>query len=137
MLDTDQFRPMTGDRWDGHSNFTSQAGIYTASVDAWRDYLPRGTVEFIEFICDPEMRLYGYEPEAYGGGLPTPAVMEFMQLDDQRTIGWRNPHERWDVECGRELTRKQALASSSEVFGKVAIEELFLFDEVYEKLRTL
>ena len=62
--------------------------------------------------------------------------MEFLQFDDQRTIGWRNPHGRWDLELSRELSRKQALASSQELFGPQAIQELFLFDQVYERLRT-
>ena len=137
MLDTDQFRPVAGDLWEGHSNFSvPQKGIYTESVDAWRAYLPRGTVEFIEFVCDPEMRLFEYVPEAYDGGFPTSAVMEFMQTDDRRAIGWRNQHERWDVECGRELTRKQALVNSDDLFGQQAIEELFLFREVYEGARA-
>lgn len=138
MLDTTRFRPLRSGAWQGHSNFqVPDVGIYTESVAAWRSYLSRGTVEWIEFICDPEMRLFGYAPEVYAGGMPTPAIMEFFLADDARAIGWRNAHARWDIELARELMRKHSLSLSSERISEEAIRESFLFPDLYEALKRV
>ena len=46
----------------------------------------KGQTEFTEFICDPDMRLFGYEPQEYSGGGLSTAAMEFL-LDDDKTAG--------------------------------------------------
>lgn len=138
MLDTGQFRPLRGRVWQGHSNFDVPSnGIYTESVVAWRSYLARTTIEWIEFVCHPEMRLFGYAPEQYTGGMPTPGVMEFFYTDDARTTGWRNAYARWDIECAREFMRTHMLALPAHSMSQEAIRESFLFPELYEALKIV
>lgn len=138
MLDTEKFRPFRGDKWTPWSNFkVPEKGIYTNSITSWRDNLSPGIIEFIEFICDPEMRLVGYSPEIYSGGLPTSEVMKFLKEDDQIAIGWRGIHESWDVEHGHELFRKQAIKLGQELLSIEKIENYFLFPSVYQELVSL
>lgn len=138
MIDTGQFRPLRGGMWQGHSNFSVPArGIYTESVAAWKSYLDRATIEWIEFVCHPEMRLFGYMSEQYTGGMPTAGVMDFFRTDDARAVGWRNTHARWDLELARELMRTHALALPSGFLSEAATRESFLFPGLYEALRAV
>lgn len=135
MLDTEQFRPFRGDKWVPWSNFkVPEKGIYKDSTSAWRKHLSPGTVEFAEFICEPEMKLAGYIPEVYGGGIPTAEVMRFLIEDDKNAVGWRGVHEHWDVEHAFELYRKQALKLGRGVLDKATTEKYFLFEQVYQEL---
>ncbi|KKU14072.1 MAG: hypothetical protein UX17_C0002G0005 [Parcubacteria group bacterium GW2011_GWC2_45_7] len=135
MLDTDKFRPLKGTEWKVHSNFkVPEKGVYTESIEAWKEYLPKGTVEFIEFVCDPEMRLFGYETKEYQGGLPTEAVMSFLKEDDARAVGWRNNYDTWETEYERELLRKKILTPSHTDISLSDKEKNFLFKQVYDAL---
>lgn len=134
MLDTEKFRPFRGDKWTPWSNFkVPEKGIYTDSMASWKKNLSLGNIEFIEFICDPEMRLVGYSPEVYEGGLPSGEVMRFLEEDDKIAIGWRGMHSTWDVEHGYELFRKQAGKIGQELLSMETIEKYFLFESVYQE----
>jgi hypothetical protein len=138
MLDTEKFRPFRGDKWTPWSNFkVPEKGIYTDAVMSWKKYLNKGTIEFIEFICDPEMRLFNYTPEVYGGGLPSVEVMRFLKDDDKIAVGWRGTHMNWDIEHGYELFRKQALKIGKELLTPGMIEKNFLFESVYDEISSL
>lgn len=135
MLDTERFRPISGDKWVTYSNFDfSKSGIYTDSVDRWKKYLDKGTIEFIEFICEPEMKLLGYKTQEYKEGLPSSEVMRFMLNDDKVAQGWRGNHKSWDVEHAYELFRKQTLKINKELLTTVIIEKNFLFEAVYDAI---
>lgn len=138
MLDTEKFRPFRGDKWTPWSNFkVPEKGIYTDSTTSWRKNLSSGSIEFIEFICDPEMRLVGYSPEVYKGGLPSGEVMRFLEEDDKIAIGWRGVHAGWDVEHGYELFRKQAVKIEQRLLSNEVIEKYFLFPSVYGEIVKL
>lgn len=135
MLDTEKFRPFRGDKWTPWSNFNvPEKGIYIDATTSWRKYLSKGVIEFIEFICDPEMRLVGYDPEVYDGGLPSGEVMRFLLEDDKISTGWRGGHESWDNEHAYELFRKQALKLDKELLSTEMLEKFFLFEDVYKEL---
>lgn len=135
MLDTDKFRPLSGDQWKVYSNFkVPETGIYTDRIEGWREFLAKGTLEFIEFICDPEMSYFGYQPEEYRGEFPSTEILNFLIKDDKIAQGWRGEHESWDIEYAYELFRKQVLKNDKESLATAVIEKDFLFEAVYKAL---
>ena len=104
---------------------------------SWKKYLDKGTVEFIEFVCDPEMRLFKYNLREYKGGWPSAEIMKFFLKDDKLAQGWRGVHESWDKELAYELFRKQALTKTGDLLDNGIIERYFLFPEVFQALKKL
>ena len=138
MLIPENFRPLAGDKWTTYSKFkVPKNKIYTDSIDSWKKYLAKGTIEFIEFVCDPEMRLFKYDLLEYKGGFPSAEIMKFFIKDDKLAQGWRGVHESWDKELAYELFRKQALTKTGDFLDKSAIERHFLFLEVFQALKKL
>jgi hypothetical protein len=137
MLDTSKFRPIRGEKWTANSRYkVPENGIYTGSVNIWQKKLDAGTIEFIEFICEPEMRMLGYELEAYRGGFPSSEILRFLENDASLCRGWKNQHSTWDVELGHELFRKHALTLDRDLLSTGMIEENFLFETVYRDLKS-
>lgn len=136
MLNTDKFQSATGERWAGNSHFNPTGrGIYRSSIDAWRGYLPKEVVETIEFICDPEMGLFGYIPAAYTGhAAPSSGCLEFIAKDCRECLGWRTDFEEIERDVGYELFRKNLLSGWTPAASDEAIEGSFLFRELYEAL---
>lgn len=138
MLDTKLFRSMNGAKWQNWSHFeVPKQGIFTEGINRWRSYLSPEMIEYIEFVCDPEMQLFGYEPIEYSGGLPSTAVMFEMQKDYRIAKGWRCNHLDWDEEYSLELFRKQAIRLNKERLSMPVIEKYFLFERVYDEIINL
>ena len=136
MLDTEQFRPYQGEKWKNWSHFNVPSqGIFTEAIDRWKDYLSKGMIEYIEFVCDPEMRLFGYDPFHYSGRMPSENVMREMQRDDRESKGWRGNHSSWDLEHSFELFRKQALLLNKNLLTTHLIEKYFLFEDLYDQIK--
>ena len=138
MLVPNNFRPIEGDKWQTYSNFkVPKNKIYKNSINSWKKYLPKGTVEFIEFICQPEMRLFKYQPQEYQSGFPSHEIMKFFIKDDKIAQGWRGNHQSWDKECAYHLFKNQALTKTGDLLDKKTIEKYFLFPEVYNASKNL
>ena len=139
MLVPDHFRPISGEKWTVYSHYDEvpKNKIYTDSIDIWKKYLDKGTIEFIEFICDPEMRLFGYEPQEYLEEASSPEIMNFLIEDDKRAQGWRGDHESWDKELTHEIFRKQVLKTDENLITPAMAEQNYLFPEVLQGCREL
>lgn len=136
MLDTENFRSATGERWAGNSHFhPGGRGIYRSSMDAWRGYLPKEIVETIEFVCDPDMKLFGYIPTAYAGrGAPSSGCLEFIEKDGRECLGWRTDCGEVERDVGYELFRRTLLERQNSETSVEMVERCFLFRELYEAL---
>jgi hypothetical protein len=138
MLITNNFRPLAGNKWTTYSNFkVPKNKIYTNSIDSWKKHLDKGTIEFIEFVCDPEMRLFKYDLREYQGGFPSAEIMKFFIKDDKLARGWRGVHQSWDREQAHELFRKQALTKTGDFLDRKTVERYFLFPEVFHSCKKL
>jgi len=138
MLDVSNFRPISGNVWSGWSNFdVPSKSIYTDSVELWKNCLNKGIIEFIEFVCEPEMKLFNYVPEKYRGGFPSAEIMRILREDDRTCQGWRGIHLDWDIEHSHELFRKQAIKLPKELLTHDMITRYFLFEDVYDELKLL
>jgi hypothetical protein len=124
MIDVRRFRRADGTSW--HSDWT----IYARSGSVWRDQLPRPVAELTEFICDPEMRLFGYKPEVFDPerGV-SDAAFRFAVDNSTSCRGWRTDFPELERTLGSELYRKRLLATP-DLASAVDVERCFLFPEV-------
>ncbi|MDP3086741.1 MAG: sulfotransferase [Methylotenera sp.] len=131
MIDIGRFRKADGKAWP------SDWEIYKTSDNIWRKDMPRDMAELTEFVCDPDMRLHGYQPEIYDPsvGLSRKAF-EFALRNSRECLGWRTDFAEIEQTIGSELYRKQMLKTESE-YSKEEIERCFLFPEVYRQVQQL
>ena len=93
--------------------------------------------ELTEFVCDPDMRLHGYQPEIYDPavGLSRKAF-EFALRNSRECLGWRTDFSEIEQTIGCEFYRKQMLKTKIE-YTNEEIERCFLFPEVFRKVQQL
>ena len=132
MVDTANFRMATGDGWPVTWD------IYGESIEIWKRRLPGYVIEVIEFICDPEMRLFGYSPVEYhpGSRLSDDAIA-FILKDSRECVGWRTDFRQAEKDIGFELFRKSLLNTRDIEVECEIVERCFLFRELYNSVKGL
>ncbi len=131
MMEPSHFRPLEGKKWAAYSHFDiSSNKIYTDAIAIWKTFLDPKTIEFIEFVCGPEMQLWGYENQVYQSG-ESPSSLDFMKEDDRLALGWRGKHASWEEEYVHELKRRALLANDVPMPAQDTVEH-FLFSEICE-----
>ena len=137
MLNTEKFRPITGDKWVKYSNFdVPDKGIYTQSIDGWKTRLTDDVVEFVEYVCSPEMSYFGYKPTIFNHSQLSTRAFDFILQDNKGTIGWRNKYHNLYSEISNDLFRYQLLNLDNKQVDKKIIEKYFIFSTVFEELLT-
>jgi hypothetical protein len=128
MTDIDAFRKADGSAWE------SDAAIYRRSGGIWREEMPREMAELTEFICGPEMGLYGYRTEIYDDqrGL-SPEALQYARQNARDCLGWRTDFPDIEHTIGCELYRRQLLSLHQELDGD-EIERCFLFPDLFDRL---
>lgn len=130
MIDIARFRKPDGGKWP------SGEAIYRGSADVWRREMPRDMAELTEFICDPDMRLSGYQPEVFDppSGLSS-AAFEYARRNHRDCRGWRTDFAEIERTLGSEFYRKRLL-SSPEPPTAAEVDRCFLFPEVFSRIRS-
>lgn len=129
MTNMELFKKSNGDKWP-----TSQK-IYKNSSSIWEKEMPRQMAELVEFICSPEMEVFGYTAKYYSEvkGLSENAYL--YALDNfKNCTGWRTDFKEFSKTIGSEFNRKRMLQSSYE-FSISEIEENFLNTEIYKRIK--
>jgi hypothetical protein len=122
LIDPSSFVDGAGNPWhQNSSHFEGKQQFNRNSVDKWRKVLAPVEVQFIETICYPEMKVFGYESE-YSSSPDWPLSLIFspphVQIADlARWIVPYSPQHSEDVtrELALEQMRSRALLSSSQV----------------------
>ncbi len=138
MLDTERYRAAGGGPWTGNSHQGGPAsGIYTSSVRAWEKSLPPEAVELIEFICDPDMRLLGYEPvnRSVEEGSLGQGGLEFAERDARECRGWRSDLGEVERDIAHELLRRWLVQDGVAPPDPWWIRTCFLEGHLFEKLK--
>lgn len=128
MLDVSRFR-----RADGVIVNTAWE-IYRDSGDIWRTQMPAAMAELVEFICAPDMTLFGYYPERYDDtkGLSEEAFA-YAVRNAHECLGWRTDFPELEHTLGCELFRKRMLKTHAD-FSDAEIARAFLYPKIYHQL---
>ena len=136
MLDTNNFvEPSTGGIYNGFSSYEDQAkNISSHRISRWRNHLSKENHQLVDFLCGPEMKLAGYEPDfifedfnALGDIVPA------IENDLKREVKWRCDLRDFKNDLGCELLR-YSLIKSSRIDSHNLIEQNFLFSEIFEMI---
>jgi hypothetical protein len=61
MIDPNKFRDGSGKEWSQNSSYGTSKTISSAFTERWKTVLSEEEIRFIELLCFPEMRLFGYD----------------------------------------------------------------------------
>ena len=61
MLNFSMFRNSRGGQWQSNTSFEDTESINTLSIEKWKNILQPDEIEVIEYFCQSELRLMGYE----------------------------------------------------------------------------
>jgi hypothetical protein len=123
-----------GLRWQNNSSFAHPgAGIFTDSVTRWRQVLAADSVELIELVAAPDLRLAGYDADVSAPADGWGRAFRRLDADTRNCQGWRADSRNAAIDFGLELVRREWL--QHEAPSERAIEDAFLFPEAYDALR--
>ncbi len=131
MLDYSMFRKADGSAWP------SSKEVYAASADSWEQQMPQPMRELTEFICGPEMSLYGYEPCVRGGtnDMLTDDAFAFAIKNARDSLGWNTDFSEIERTLGSELYRRKMLIINS-AYTDSEIERCFLSVPIFNELKA-
>ena len=125
-----------GQRWSGNSSFEEQAGVSANSVGRFKDLLPADLITYIETLCEPEMKALGYiiELEKKNTKETENSISSF---DEPLPV--THPAVPADYSTSKnnilqEKRRIELLTGSDREYDS-EIQQLFIFDDVFETLR--
>lgn len=137
MLDTEKYvEPATGGVYNGFSSFEPQArGFSPHRAERWREKLSPEAVDLIDFVCGPEMLLFGYSSVRIASEfLGDAALLQTMEADGQGPKAWRCDFGTLPEDFGYEMFRRLLLQAKNLEFPEETIRLSFLFRDVYAKL---
>ncbi len=129
MLDPRYYKDGSGKLWQGNSYIHDERpqGIYTGSVNAWEEKMPKDAAEVVEFINSFEMEELGYRIKYYDGNNLSAGALEFIFKDDKVKSSWESSKTPVEDEIGRELFRQQLIRSGFSA-DKDILKRAFLFE---------
>lgn len=160
MLDPDDFKDGRGNKWiqnssyncvgkeDGYLVFNDKKGIFDQTrIDKWKEVLSQEEIEFIEQLCFPEMRLFGYKFQGSGNlGLHDDLLFNSPVIPADELQEWIQKYYR-DMtasaqlkEMSQEMIRQKLLIINNKLAEKIdskAIESYFYDIKYYKKARDL
>ena len=133
MLDTNNFvEASDGSIYNGISSFEKEAkGISQHRATRWRKYLHKDHQQLIEFLCGPEMNLFGYKTDF--NLISKEQIGEVISCleDDIRNqkVNWRTDTGNLSLEIGSEI-RRWVLSQGTFSQNGLVDRSMFLFDTV-------
>ncbi len=137
MLNTGKFRPISGKKWSKHSSFENvpEKGVYTQSIDRWKERLSSDIIEFVELICGPEMGYFGYKTTLFNRLNISPKVFDFALLDSQSPFEWRNEYTSIYSEISKDFFRYQLINLRGREIDPSVLERNFISSSVFDRLK--
>lgn len=144
MVDpTAYWEAKTNTQWTPNTSYESQEGVYSASVEKWKEVLTSNEINYIERFCEPELKLMGYpligkpvKVENYIRDLPEP--------DFEDLASWIKPFSCVDYlrnssalhkELEKEYVRDQYLNDRMPGHDTQQIEKYFISEDYYKLLK--
>ena len=137
MIDTNHFISPDGGKWLPNSNQGNvpQSGIFTSSIDKWKESLSSDMLDLIELVAGPDLEMCGYETSrTYNPKMILSAYGRHKSEDANWKgggWGWRTDNRNPEIDISFELLRRSAINNTTD---NDLIEQLFLFPIVYENI---
>ena len=120
----------TGKTWSGNSSFGTEAGTIDATAaDRWRHTLDPDVQRLVEWLCGPDMRVAGYEPETDDQA----SALRTLAYESGQYSHWRSDEGDVLIDAGAELLRRSLLRDPGAVDDDIA-GRCFLFPELRARL---
>lgn len=128
-------RAQDGTVWSGNSSFEPLSAVSTSSVGRFREVLPRATLEFVEYLCAPELRALGYEPAT--GAVDDPSALERFaepveDVHPRFEAGYSTDPSRLDQEV-----RRRELLARAQPLEEPEARRWFVEPAAYRQLRAV
>lgn len=126
----------TGSNWTPNSSYGEQEGIFTSSVERWKQLLTNEQIAFLEYLCAPELTYLGYDLVTDGDGEfrgPT------MEPPEDELVPWlqgapESAHisdmSIWNLQMEREALRRRVLSGDEDVSNNLMLQ-LFIYPECF------
>jgi len=137
MVDTEKFISPDGNKWLPNTNHqkVASSGIYSSTVDRWKETLSGEAIELIELVAGPELELCGYSlaSEIIREDRFPAGAYRYHYQDSAECKGWRTDNLNVEVDLGLELMRRKYLLSDQ--IHRGLDRRFFLTFEVAKLLR--
>lgn len=147
MVHPERFVNGLGLPWLQNSAYNDgKAEFRTETIHRWKKYLSAKEVCFIDYLCGPEMNLFGYETVHLPGSRETTETLLAPPLPQTGELArWIRPFEEHSLghtvtELGKEQIRHMLLGASPEVTDSDEYAELvrhcFLHKNIFRAIRN-
>lgn len=136
MLNTNNFvEPSNGQVYNGFSSFEKSASGFSKNrTIRWRKYLSNSNHKLVDFICGPEMELFGYKQDHFFDGQKSSEdLINSILEDSSRKVNWRCDFNDLKKDFGYELFRRHIIDNKINL-PENNIRELFLFKDVFNEI---
>ncbi|MDP2323912.1 MAG: sulfotransferase, partial [Gammaproteobacteria bacterium] len=117
---------LSADGWTGNSSYGEGRGVYSRSVERWRESLPEDVRLTTDYLCGPEMALTRYRSGRTAG--LEPVIQEYLRRSERLPGSWRSssgdPDSDFAGETLRHVLLETRTASDTEV-----VRRSYLFTE--------
>ena len=135
MVDVGAYRGKKGEEWKQNSSFGSSQEITKKFSEKWREILNEKQVQFVEDLCDVEMKSFGYERVTENnvfGSIMNPPEFD---LNVQEWIRqYEGDFEINEKEMNKELIRHLSLNRSSGLDSDL-LERIFVVENFLNKIK--
>ncbi len=138
MIDTNHFVSQDGGKWLPNSNQENapQSGIFTSSIDKWKDTLTADLLNLIELIAGPDLKMSGYETlNSFNSKMVSVAYKRHKNEHSNWKgggWGWRTDNYNPELDISFELLRRSTIENRNN--DKELMELMFLFPELINHL---
>jgi hypothetical protein len=134
MIDTNNFIAPDGGKWLPNSNqgHAPQKGIFTSSIDKWKDTLPNDLLDLIELVVGPDLEMCGYEAlKSFNSEMVSNAYQRH-KYEHENWVGggwgWRTDNYNPELDISFELLRRNTIENNKN--DKELLELMLLFPDL-------
>ena len=137
MLDTNKYlNYASGKIFAGNSVFEEKAfGFQKRRTTRWKKKLSYSQIKAIEFIAYHELKLLNYKFYKNDNFFELKNGLSLLIDDDKKKRKWRTDTQKTEFNYGVEFFRNHLFDINSVSENKNLLRRLFLFEEVYKKIR--
>jgi hypothetical protein len=126
----------TGKIWEGNSSFENKTfGFKKKRTVRWRKKLSYSEIRAIEFIAYHELKLLNYKLYKVDNFSELKNGLSLLINDDQKRRKWKTSTKKTEFNYGVEFFRNYIFDVNSVEKNENLLRRLFLFKEVYKKIR--